>query len=68
MFLDMDKMKVINMEFPKKEGKVDKTKIVYNPHLTLAGFSLEAYDYIVNGESTVEWVMDRYQHKVDKDS
>ncbi len=48
--------------------KCEATKIVYNPHLTLAGIPLETYDYIVNGKSAIEWVMDRYQHKVDKDS
>lgn len=34
----------------------------------MAGIPLEAYDYIVNGKSAIEWVMDRYQYKVDKDS
>lgn len=29
---------------------------------------LEAYDYVINGKSAIEWVMDRYQVKVDKDS
>ena len=66
--LGLEKRRVIKMKFPKKEGKADKTKIVYNPHLTLEGIPLEAYDYIVNGKSAIEWVMDRYQHKVDKDS
>ena len=56
------------MKFARKEGKADKTKIVYSPHLNLTGVPLEAYDYIVNGKSAIEWVMDRYQHKVDKDS
>lgn len=59
---------VVKMRFAKKDGKADKTKIVYNPHLTLAGVPLEAYDYIVNGKSAIEWIMDRYQHKVDKNS
>lgn len=56
------------MKFAKKDGEADKTKIVYNPHLTLTGVPLEAYDYEVNGKSAIEWVMDRYQHKVNKDS
>ena len=59
---------VIKMKFAKKDGQADKTKIVCNPHLTLAGVPLEAYEYEVNGKSAIEWVMDRYQHKVDKDS
>ena len=59
---------VIKMKFVRKDGQTDKTKIVYNPHLTLAGVPLEAYDYIVNGKSAIEWVMDRYQCKTDRDS
>jgi predicted helicase len=26
------------------------------------------YDYVVNGKSAVEWIMERYQIKTDKDS
>ncbi len=29
---------------------------------------LEAYEYVVNGKSAIEWVMERYQRTVDKDS
>ena len=29
---------------------------------------MEAYDYVVNGKSAIEWIMDRYQVKVDKAS
>ena len=66
--VDLEKRKVLKMKFPKKEGKADKTKIVYNPHLTLSGIPLEAYDYEVNGKSAIEWIMDRYQYKTDKAS
>ena len=66
--LGLEKRKVSKMRFAKKDGQADKTKIVYNPHLTLAGIPLEAYDYIVNGKSAIEWVMDRYQFKMDRDS
>jgi predicted helicase len=50
------------------DGSVDKTTIIYNEFLTLYGIPLEAYDYIVNGKSALEWVMERYQVKIDKDS
>jgi predicted helicase len=46
----------------------DKTQIVYNAHLTLRGIPPEAYDYVVNGRSAIEWVMDRYQVRRDKKS
>ena len=29
---------------------------------------LEAYEYVVNGRSAIEWIMERYQVKIDKDS
>jgi predicted helicase len=48
--------------------KWDKTKIIYNAHLTLSGIPLETYDYIVNGKSAIEWIMERYQVTRDKDS
>ena len=48
--------------------KWDKTTIIYNSQITLSGIPLEAYDYIVNGKPALEWVMERYQITVDKDS
>ena len=57
----VQKMKFLN-------GKTDKSVIVYNNHITLSGIPLEAYDYIVNGKSALEWIMERYQITQDKDS
>lgn len=57
--------RVQKLEFgPKK----DKTRIKYNGHLTLKGIPEEAYEYQVNGRSALEWVIDRYQVKTDKES
>lgn len=56
------------MVFAKKDGKPDKSVIVYNENLTLRGIPAKAYDYQVNGKSTIEWVMERYQVTIDKDS
>ena len=53
----------------KAEGlKADKTRIIYNAHLTLDGIPLEAYDYIVNGKPALEWIIERYQITIDKAS
>jgi predicted helicase len=57
--------KVSKMRFPKKD---DKSTIIYNGNVTLKEIPLEAYDYIVNGKSAIEWIMERYQVKTDKDS
>ncbi len=64
-----DFYRVEKMRFAKARGReVDKTAIVYNPYITLAEIPLEAYNYVVNGRSAIEWIMDRYQIRVDKNS
>lgn len=60
--------RVSKMEFGKKGKDKDKSVIVYNANIILEGIPLEAYDYIVNGKSAIEWVMERYQVTVDKNS
>lgn len=60
--------RVQKMSFGKKAGKPDKSVIVFNEYLTLSGIPLEAYEYVVNGKSAIEWVMERYQVTTDKDS
>jgi predicted helicase len=54
----------------KVDGKTvdDKTTLLYNEHITLKGIPLEAYDYIVNGKSALDWVVERQCIKTDKDS
>ncbi len=57
--------RVVKMRFPSKK---DKTKIIYNGELTLEGIPPEAFEYVVNGKSAIEWVMERYQVTMAKDS
>jgi predicted helicase len=59
---------VQKMTFGRKDRQVDKTTIHYNARITLTGIPLEAYDYVVNGKPALEWIMERYQITVDKDS
>ncbi|WP_438263571.1 type ISP restriction/modification enzyme [Acidithiobacillus concretivorus] len=56
---------VQKIRFPKKG---ERGSIVYNNALTLKGIPEEAYDYVVNGKSPVDWVMERYSVRVDKAS
>jgi predicted helicase len=48
------------MKFVKEKKIVDKTTILFNPHVTLKGIPESAYDYVVNGKSAIEWIMERY--------
>ena len=36
--------------------------------MTVRGIPLAAYDYVVNGKSAIEWVMERCQVTTNKDS
>lgn len=46
----------------------DRSRIVYNEKLTIAGIPAEAYEYVVNGKSAIEWLMERYAVSTDKAS
>ena len=64
---------VEKMKFAKvrdENGKLvpDKSKIIYNGHITIENIPLKAYEYIVNGKSAIEWIMERYAVTIDKAS
>ena len=64
---------VEKMRFAKvrdENGKLvaDKSKIIYNGHITIENIPLKAYEYIVNGKSAIEWIMERYAVTIDKAS
>lgn len=56
---------VKKMKFIKKDKK---DTIIYNDNIKIEKIPEKAYQYIVNGRSAIEWIMERYQVKVDKDS
>lgn len=60
-----DDFYVEKMKFASKE---DKSKIIYNKTITLENIPEQAFDYIVNGKSAIEWVMERQGVKTDKAS
>lgn len=67
--LDHDSFyRVHKMVFGKKDGKKDKSVIVYNGNLSLTGIPQDAYRYVVNGKPAIEWLMERYAVTVDKDT
>ncbi|HFR3538866.1 TPA: type ISP restriction/modification enzyme, partial [Streptococcus suis] len=57
--------KVTKMKFNKKG---DRSAIVYNNDITIKNIPEKAYEYMVNGRSAIEWIMDQYQIKTDKKS
>lgn len=68
LYLADSDYRVTKMIFDKRNRQIDKTTIIYNSKIKLCGIPLEAYNYIVNGKSALDWVMERYQVTKDKDS
>lgn len=65
--------KVTKMRFAKKRdenGKLvnDSSAIVFNSDITISNIPEKAYEYVVNGRSAIEWIIDQYQVKTDKKS
>ena len=53
---------VEKMKFAKKG---EKGTVVYNKHITIKDIPLEAYEYVVNGKSALEWVIDAQSVSID---
>ncbi len=42
--------------------------IIYNQNITITQIPKKAFDYVINGKSAIDWVIERYQKTMDKDS
>ena len=65
--------KVTKMRFAKKRdenGRLvsDLSAIIFNSDITISNIPEKAYEYVVNGRSAIEWIIDQYQIKTDKKS
>lgn len=63
--MQSDKVNDINyrvekMRFPKKD---QKDTILYNSQITIEHIPAEAYEYVINGKSAIEWIMECYRVK-----
>lgn len=69
-----DRFYVRRMKFAKTKdpatGKTvhDRSTVIYNDFITVKNIPLDAYDYVVNGKSAIEWVIERQAVTTDKDS
>jgi predicted helicase len=63
--IPLEHLEVQKMRFPSKE---QKDVIVFNEYITIENIPPKAYEYIVNGKSAIEWVMERYAITLDKAS
>lgn len=50
------------------KNKDDKSEIIFNNNIKISNIPQEAYEYVINGRSAIDWIIERYQVKIDKDS
>ncbi|MET7525084.1 type ISP restriction/modification enzyme [Streptomyces sp900116325] len=60
--------RVTKMKIPKVKSQADRSTIVYNNRVKLTNIPEEAYRYQLGARSAIEWIIDRYQVKVDTKS
>lgn len=62
-------MKYGKKKDPKTGKSVkDRSTIIFNSYITISDIPEKAYQYIVNGKSAIEWIMDQYKVKTDNKS
>ena len=59
---------IFTVDKMKFKSKDNKSEIIYNKYILITNIPEIAYEYVVNGKSAIEWILDRYQIRVDKDS
>ncbi len=48
--------------------KREEDRIIYNQNITITKIPKKAFDYVINGKSAIEWVIEHYKKTIDKDS
>ena len=73
---DKKRYKVEKMRYAKTRREVkgkmrnvdDKSTIHYNSSITISNIPQKAYEYVINGRSAIDWIVERYRVTTDKRS
>ena len=57
-----------NYRIAKMRLSKDRTELKYNGSIIIKNIPARSFEYVVNGRSPLEWIIDRYQIKTDKAS
>ncbi len=63
-----DRWELYRVQKMRWVDKTTKKAIIYNGHVTLGDIPAETHRYMLGSRSAIEWLIDRYQVKTDKDS
>jgi predicted helicase len=68
IYIEKPDYTVDKMRFEKQGKVLLKDTIIYNNYIRICNIPERAYEYVVNGKSAIEWIMERYAVTVDKAS
>lgn len=54
-----------NYRVEKMKLSADKKTLIYNADIAIKNIPARAFEYVVNGRSPLEWIIERYQIKKD---
>ena len=60
--------RVQKMKYAKTGKTEDRSVLVYNEHIVIRDIPLIAQEYVINGRSALDWLIDRYKIKTYDDS
>ena len=66
--IEREDFSVEKMRFKKEGQTTKKDTIIFNNFVSIGNIPEKAYEYIVNGKSPIEWIMERYAVTVEKAS
>ncbi len=62
--MNAEEIRLYDVDKMTKKGD----RINYNNHISITKIPKKAFEYVVNGKSAIDWVIERYQKTTDKDS
>jgi predicted helicase len=63
-----DWYRVEKMRFAGNARAKDRSAVIYNERITVAGIPDQAHEYTLGARSAIEWIIERYRVKTDKAS
>lgn len=66
--MDKPEYRVTKMKFRKQGKETCKDTIIYNDYITISNIPERAFEYVINGKSAIEWLLERYAVTVNKAS
>ena len=63
-----EESEIFTVDKMRYKSKQDKSEIIYNQYIRITNIPEAAYEYVINGRSAIDWILEKYQITTDKAS